>query len=1012
MQPQPLFRVATDSGFLTGGQLTDQAVNICLAITSIGYVHTSNIAMYLSVFFAPGFHTHHVWTTLDGKCSRTAKRRRLPSEERHIYTVLACVLIDHDRDDPVAVKRVDDALGCIRTLYDFNPSRFPMNIEQVFDQLIGLLRDDIGYRIALPRCPRARDLPVPKVAADNQTTFSVSDCFIEFVNSGSMRDHPLVERASRQHRNSRQFCSNRAEMSVHFAHGTFTPAQCGVWIGVFKIIQGDIHPDMQQVMDENCENTSQALCRSMWEESEYHREQFRDRFFDDLLKVRFGVRTHAHGPCYRLRRCKIKRSKGKGPGTRVKSLPYKMRSRYTLQSLATGWYTSMLKHRTNLLLLLVSTAILLSFATLAHAQSNQWQPSQNQNPFNSQDTLRLDTRPTPSPAQGWLQPSPNSDEQARVRQLRNLHNTARQFEFMGQNDRALDMYYRILDLYPTDKQAFDGIRRNLQALGRHTEVEVMIRERLRDPESWDERANLLAELGGALYESNRLAAADSAWAQAFAVEPVSEVNFREVANVQISVRLLDRAIQTYKDARETLNNPSAFSINLANLYTSQMNWSSAAGEYLRVLRDNSRRVHYVRRGLANFPNQPAANDAVTKAIEAELNETRRHEPWNGHRIQLNELLIDQRTKNGDYAGALEAVANLDALEHADGDRLLGFASETLEEGFESVASDALDLAAERMNDPEGVDVINLMRGQVAGSHQDYMIADSLFTVVVDDPASVRVERSALMSRGLIRLQQLDQPHESVQDFRTVRELGWPDRDRRLDYYEALGLVRIDSLDAALIPLLRNIPIEQDPVRSYGFETQKGVIGNADLVHLAARIMLWLGNRETSSALLDSVLTPPVGAPAENETLLLLHLITTTQDTSALSRYAEADRARFTGQDSLALSLMDSLASDENIPEQLSVEAAYSAAFLKLELQQSSLPIAEFANIYGLHPRVEEAWYRLGQWWEASGNSEEAAIAYEMVLLNHPDGLMQALARLRLEELTFQQFLPVPVEEDS
>jgi tetratricopeptide (TPR) repeat protein len=641
------------------------------------------------------------------------------------------------------------------------------------------------------------------------------------------------------------------------------------------------------------------------------------------------------------------------------------------------------------------------------------QSSQNQNPLHAPDTLRLELQPSPQPTQDLFRQSPNTEEQARLRQQRQLNNTARQFEFMGQNDRALGLYKRILDMYPDNRQAFDGLLRNLVALGRYTEIEVLISERLRDPASRSERPGLLADLGSALYKSEQFARADSVWSQALAVSPVREINFQEVANVQLQLHLLDRSIETYLLGREVLENPSAFSINLANLYTGQMNWVAASVEYLRVLRDGNRRVHYVRRGLANFPDTPAANAAVTKTIESELNETRNREPWDGHRITLHELLIDQRTKNGDFAGALETVADLDELEHGDGNRLLRFASETLDEGFEEIASDALDIAAERLRDPEGIDVVDLMRAQVAESRSEFAKADSLFTVIVNEPASSRVERSALMSRGLIRLQNLDQPAGAVQDFRIVRELGWPDHDRRLDYYEALALVRIDSLDAALIPLQRQVPASQpDHTRSLGFETEDGLISDADLIHLAARITMWQGDRSRSSALLDSVLNPPVGAPAENETLMLLHLITTTEDSLALNLFAEADYARFRGDDEQALSLLDSLGFYENTPEQLAVEAGFSAALLRLEQIRTSEPIAEFANRHPGHPRVEEAWYLLGNWWETQNNPDEALIAYEMVLLNFPDGLLQAMARLRLEELTLQLFLPVPQDEES
>ncbi|MCB2210691.1 tetratricopeptide repeat protein [bacterium] len=668
-----------------------------------------------------------------------------------------------------------------------------------------------------------------------------------------------------------------------------------------------------------------------------------------------------------------------------------------------------------LLLVIVLAASIFAQTPQQRRNSNAPQSSQPDSLLwqTKPETLRIDRTLQPEPIRPNFNPFQNveqsTEEAAQRRQLSQLNNAARQFEFMGQHERALDMYQRMYDIDPDSRQAYDGLKRTLGALGQWDTLELLIRERMVNPSGWSDRASLLAELGGALYKSGQMARADSAWDAALSESPVSERNYQEVAGVQLRLRLMEEAIDTYKLGREDLNRPTLYAINLASLYTGIMNWKDATSEFLLVLRENDRRVHYVRRGLANYPDTPAANEAVIEGIEDELDATRRSEPWPGHRAQLHELLVDQRTKNGQYEEALEAVAELDNLVSAHGDRLLRFAADAINEGYEDVAEQALDIAAERLRDPEGADVVNLMRAQVAQVEENFQRADSLFTVVLDQPASARVERSALMSRGLVRLQFLDQAKDAAKDFRGVRTLGWPDYDRRLDYYEAIALVRIDSLDAALIPLERPLQRERPESDTHvGFETEQGVITDADLTHLAARIMLWQGDKEAASTLLDSVLSPPVGASAENETLLLLQLLTTTQDTTALDLYAEADHAGFKGDTARALTLLDSLAQNAETPEMLRVEAGYNAALLRLDGGDTQA-VVDFANANPGHPKVEEAWYLLGQWWEAQGNANEASIAYEMVLLDFPDGLLQALARLRLEELTLQEFLPEPAE---
>ncbi|MBS1261742.1 MAG: Lipopolysaccharide assembly protein B [Calditrichaeota bacterium] len=606
---------------------------------------------------------------------------------------------------------------------------------------------------------------------------------------------------------------------------------------------------------------------------------------------------------------------------------------------------------------------------------------------------------------------PDSEDAEKLRERMRLRSTARQYEFLGQHERALDVYYKLLEEDASDRQSFDGALRCLRKLGRYEEAAQFVHARLDSPHRSPDRANLLAELGAILYEAGDVERADSVWNRALSQRPPSRRSYQQVASVQVRVRDLERAADTYQRGREDLGEPELFSINLSGLYASMMDWEAAAGEYLNALRENENRLNFVRRGLANFPDRPGANDAVVGAIERELD--RDDEPWDGYANALRELLIDQKTKNGDYAGALAAVEELDARTQPHGHRLLEFAAEAFGEGFDHVARDALATAAKRMDDPEGRDVVELMRSEIAEGNGEIERANELLSGVIDEPASARVERAARMRRGLIRLEHLDNPAGAVADFRTVREIGWPAQDRRLDYVEALALVRMDSLDAALAPLRR--PVEREfpgRVRSRDLELEEGKVSDADLDLLAARILLWKQDRDGATAQLDTLLAPPEGADAENEALTILHLLTTVNDTAALARFAAADRAMFQDDSARALALFDALASSaEN--RTLAVEAGFHRAMVCLETRADSTAVPQFADEFSGEPRVEEAWYRLGRWWQRRGNPDDAGVAYEMILVDFPDGLLAALARLRLEELSAQQAASsVPEDEES
>jgi len=413
------------------------------------------------------------------------------------------------------------------------------------------------------------------------------------------------------------------------------------------------------------------------------------------------------------------------------------------------------------------------------------------------------------------------------------------------------------------------------------------------------------------------------------------------------------------------------------------------------------RGNHVQRTLAGFSEEPEALQAVQKVVKRELARLgQQDEPWPGYRAQLLELLVGQQTRLGQYDDALEIITQLDGLDAPPGQRLLTFAAEATDEGFTGVAQKALALAAEKFEDPEGQAVTRMTLAELARQQGDGDRADSLLGVVLANPVSSRVERGARLLRGVLRLEDLNDPLAAAGDFRELLRLPDPSLEQRVRYLLALSLARVDSLDQALAQLGRvtdSMPQGAMPPPMPG--EGSWLLEEADAGFLEARIAFWLGRPATAAERILNIFKPPTGADAENEALDYLQALTTTQDSSHLELFAHADRAAFQGRDSLALVLLDSLSGLGR--GYLHALADWQAARIRFDAGVNTA-LLQYAERDPEAPHAEEALFFTAQHHEFVGETALAVHHYETLLFTFPEGLLTAEARLRYDALNVKE----------
>lgn len=609
----------------------------------------------------------------------------------------------------------------------------------------------------------------------------------------------------------------------------------------------------------------------------------------------------------------------------------------------------------------------------------------------------------PKVTQTIQQQREEQQEAARQERLRRnrMATAARQLETRGNNESALKLYRDLLEADPNRHDYFEGVIRNLVALTRFDEAVSLLEAEVQNPRGLRNEASLYAELGAVYHQAGQEELASLTWQKAIRTTPGSTIGYQTVASSMIRLRLLDRAEEVLRRGRADLGDSTLFSVNLATLLQARMEWDGAAREYLTSLQTSKNRISYIERAIAGFPDSPEAETAVERVLQDEIKRVDiEGEPWQGYSNELLQILVGHYTSTSSFSKALDVIIELDEASPNPGYRLLDFAGEASQEGFPDVARRALELAAERFKDPEGTAVANLTLAGIAQQDGNGEVADSLLSLLLEDPVSSRVERAARYQRGLVRLDLLENPEAAAKDFKSLLVVPDPTTQERLRFLYAFSLARLDSLEQALGQLGKvgeQVASKIQPPPLPG-QDAGWLLEEADAAFLEARIAMWLGRPATASERIEKIFAPPTGSNSENEALDLLHIVSTTQDSLALVKFARADRADFQGEDSLAIALYDTLAGAGET--YINKESAWRAARLRFETSRDSA-FVEYADLYPDAPRAEEALFETALVWRDAGRIDEAQAIFEELLIRYPEGILAAEARLLLDELAIR-----------
>ncbi len=298
-------------------------------------------------------------------------------------------------------------------------------------------------------------------------------------------------------------------------------------------------------------------------------------------------------------------------------------------------------------------------------------------------------------------------------------------------------------------------------------------------------------LGSVLYRAGSEKAADAQWDTAIAADPKNPGGYRLVASVMIENRLLDRAAQVYRRGRAETGDGDLFTLELAQLFASTMNYAGSTEEYLRWLRKNPAQLSFVQSRLAQMTGREEGRAAAAAVIRREIG--------GGGDLPLLQILGWLEMEGKKYEEAFDVYRTIDALAGAHGGEIFTFAERAAGEKAFAVAARAYQ---EAINVPLGAALMPRARYGYAAAFEELQAgADTFATPVRSTPATEAVP----LYSGAVRLFQKvieDYPRTEF-SARSWYRIARIQNEKFLDREGAVASLGHVIGEAGALPALRN-----------------------------------------------------------------------------------------------------------------------------------------------------------------------------------------------------------------
>ncbi|NUN69433.1 MAG: tetratricopeptide repeat protein [Bacteroidetes bacterium] len=582
-------------------------------------------------------------------------------------------------------------------------------------------------------------------------------------------------------------------------------------------------------------------------------------------------------------------------------------------------------------------------------------------------------------------------------QSQNMFRLAQSFEQQGDHERALPIYAELFRSDSSNFVYFDAMRRTLVQLKRYDDA-IRISTRRAALAPFD--AGLKAGIGSLYAMAGNERAADSLWNDALATGWKNQMTYRAVANEQMSQRLFDKAIATYKKGRSEIGDQFLFANELGYLYSFILDYTNTAREYLRMLRQNEQQYDFVQSRLAAVVARRDGLAAVTAAVGEELAVKQS--------IPLLRLSVWVAMEGDRFADAFRAAQTIESLVNSNGQELFTFAERVFRENEFTIASDAYRLSLAKSDRPSfgpaarygiarcmeelSVRALTAPSGGSGDSVPTFTDAVAHYSALAAEfPFSV-VGANALFRIGWIRAKYLHDLDGARRDYDSVLTTA-PAGPMVPTVLSAIGeiLTAQNRLDEAAA-VYRRMNASQ-----YSTAEQRSMA-----VFRMAEIQFLRNDLDSTLGLLKP-LTENLKADESNDALLLQYFVSENrlQFTPALRQFAAAEL--LARRSDLGAAVQEFRAIADLYPAApLADDALLKVAEYSIQLKRYADAMAAYTTVmeeYKESTERDKTQFRIAELYHYHLQDKQKAIsAYEMVLSGYPMSLFADEARKRIRQL--------------
>lgn len=568
---------------------------------------------------------------------------------------------------------------------------------------------------------------------------------------------------------------------------------------------------------------------------------------------------------------------------------------------------------------------------------------------------------------------------------------AYQYYQQGEYEKATAILEK---LFVTDKsdEVFDIYFNSLLKIKRYDEAEKSLKKLMRqDPANF----KYPIELGRVYLERGNTEAGTKLFLQAINRLPSDEMKIREFANYFYRFEAYDMAIATFIRGREILNNDELFNFELLSIYRFKKDKNMLVQEYLKALEKMPQLLLQAQNALSNVFESDADYLVLQSLLLKKLQKNPEHEVF-------TQLLIWQYLQRKDYKMALRQLLAQDKRTKNDGALIYTTANTFIANEAYEIAIEAYEylLAKGKENPyylPAKIELIDakyqlLINGKVDQASVA-ALAKEYYSIVEEYGKNSRTI-FALRKWAFLNAYYLDQPETA--------EKGLEDA-LHTPGLQASEISQI-KLELGDIYVITQQPWEAVLIyEQVAKQSENLPIGN-EARFRSARLSYYQGNFEFAKSQAD-VLKASTSQLIANDALNLSLLITdnlqSSNDSSALKMFAEAEMLQFRKQNEKALSKLDSIAvAFPNNSLEDDILMVKSKIYTESKnLDKATTALKDILEKHYTSIWIDDAIFTLAGLYDYKLNdSEQAKELYQKLISDFPGSMYVAEARKRFREL--------------